>query len=489
MRRFLPVAVAAALVPAAFAASSCATNPVTGARELNFMSEAQEIRLGEQSDPEIQAEMGLYPDQGLQEYVSGVGMRLAKASERPDLPWHFAVVDVPAVNAFALPGGYVYVTRGILAHLDNEAELAGVLGHEIGHVTARHSARAYTRSATASIGVAITSIFVPKARPFMGAVQAGLNLALLKYDRDQELQSDHLGAGYVAKVGWAPAGMSGVLETLGRIGEASDSRGVPNWLSTHPQPADRVTKVAETVETLEAARPASAWIVNRDPYWQHLNGLIYGDNPREGFMRGREFLHPDMRFKLRFPEGWKVQNGKQQVAAAPPNSSGMMLVLQAVPNASGSPLEELAVASMSKSGFALVNGESTQLNRGLAAYHGIYDGQTDNGGVVRVEAAHISHGGRVFLLAGLANQAMFRQAQPYFVDTIKSFAPASEAEVGHVTPHRLGFATVRSGDTWQSIAERGGGVIPASDLAVVNGFAPDSQPPVGKRIKIVTSGD
>ena len=477
------------LILAAFAVSACATNPVTGQRQLNFMSESQEIKLGQESDPEIQAEMGVYPNPALQEYVSGVGMRLAKASERPDLPWHFAVVDVPAVNAFALPGGYVYITRGLLAHLDNEAEMAGVLGHEIGHVTARHSAQAYTRSMTAGIFLAAAAIFAPKTQPFLGAVQTGLSLAFLKYGRGQELQADSLGTGYVATVGWEPAGMSGVLETLGRISAASDSRGVPNWLSTHPQPADRVAKVADTVQTLEATRPASEWTVNRDPYWQHLNGLIYGDNPREGIVRGREFLHPDMRFKLRFPEGWKIQNGKQQVTSAPADTSGVMLVLQMVPNPSGTGLEDLAVASMSKSGFTRVDGESTRLNSGLEAYHGIYDGKTEDGGVVRVEAAHISHGGHVFLLAGMATQAAFQQAQPYFVDTIKSFAPAAESEMGRIQPNRIGFTTVRNGDTWQGIAERSGGLIPAKDLAVLNGSAPDNQPPVGKRIKIVTSGD
>ena len=180
MKRFMPVIAVAALV-----VQACATNPVTGARELNFMSEAQEIQLGQQSDPEIRAEMGVYPNQALQQYVDSVGQRLAKVSERPALPWHFAVVDAAAANAFALPGGYIYITRGLLAHLDTEAEMAGVLGHEIGHVTARDSAAAYTRSTTATIGMVLTSIFVPKARPYMGAVEAGLSLALLKYDRNQ----------------------------------------------------------------------------------------------------------------------------------------------------------------------------------------------------------------------------------------------------------------------------------------------------------------
>jgi predicted Zn-dependent protease len=213
------------LAALALAGMACATNPVTGGKEISLMSEAQEIQLGQQSDPEVRKEMGVYDDPALQQYVQDVGMRLARVSQRPDLPWHFAVVDVPAVNAFALPGGYICITRGLLAHLDTEAEMAGVLGHEIGHVTARHSARAYTRSA--SVGAAVTSIFFPAAEPYAAADQTGL--------------------------------------------------GVPNGLSTHPQPEDRVVKVAETVRTLEATRAASEWTINRDAYRQRLNGLVFGD--------------------------------------------------------------------------------------------------------------------------------------------------------------------------------------------------------------------
>ena len=158
--RFVPALLAAMLVTA------CATNPVTGKRELSFMSEAQEISVGRELDAQVRQEMGLYEDDELQRYVQDLGMRLARSSERPNLPWSFAVVDSPAVNAFALPGGFIFITRGILPYLDNEAQLVGVLGHEIGHVTARHSAQQYTRGMGASLGVLVGSIFVPQIRPF-----------------------------------------------------------------------------------------------------------------------------------------------------------------------------------------------------------------------------------------------------------------------------------------------------------------------------------
>jgi predicted Zn-dependent protease len=475
-------------VLAGLALSACATNPVTGGREFTLMSEAQEIQMGLQADPEVRAEMGVYPDQALQQYVEGVGMRLAEVSQRPDLPWHFTVVDVPAVNAFALPGGYIYITRGLMAHLDTEAEMAGVLGHEIGHVTARHAARAYTRAASVGVGAAVTSILFPSAEPVAAAAQTGLSVLFLKYDRGQEVQSDRLGAEYVAKVGWAPSGMSGVLETLGRISAAADRRGVPNWLATHPQPEDRVAKVAETVQTLEATRAPSEWIVNRDAYRQRLNGLVFGDDPREGVVRGREFIHPVLRFRVRFPEGWTIENGKQQVSAGPPGVGDVAMVLELVPKAVGSTLEDVAVSSMDKAGFTWIAGEATRLN-GLAAYVGVYEGQVKDAGVVRVQAAHISYERQVFLLAGVASEPKYRGVQRAFDDTIRSFSPISTQDAARIKPNRLALTTVRGGETWQAIADRTGGLIPAPDLAVLNGFAANSQPPVGQRIKTVIASE
>ena len=199
MKFALPLVLSATLL------GGCATNPVTGERELSLMSEAQEIQLGQEMDVQVSREMGLYDDPALQRYIQDVGLRLARTSERPNLPWHFAVIDEPAVNAFALPGGYIYLTRGILPFLDNEAELAGVLGHEIGHVTARHAAQQYTKATSAGIGVTLLSIFVPEARPFQSITETALGVLFLKHGRDDELEADRLGVQYSATSGWNPA--------------------------------------------------------------------------------------------------------------------------------------------------------------------------------------------------------------------------------------------------------------------------------------------
>src|SRR5688572_29419566 len=182
----LKLPLAAALLVLAVA---CATNPVTGRRQLTLMSEAQEISIAQEAEPQIKEEMGLYNDPELQRYVNDIGQRMAKISERPHLPWRFTVVDVPAVNAFAVPGGGIYLTRGILPFLDNEAQLAGVIGHEIGHVTARHSAQQYTRQITGQIGLLALGIFVPAARPFGELTGQALGVLFLKYGRDEDRKS------------------------------------------------------------------------------------------------------------------------------------------------------------------------------------------------------------------------------------------------------------------------------------------------------------
>src|SRR5262245_25179065 len=228
--------------------AACATNPATGKREFSLMSEQQEIAIGQENDGEVRREMGFYEDRAWQEYVSGIGLRLSQVCERPSLPWHFAVVDVPAINAFAVPGGYIYITRGILPFLENEAQLAGVLGHEVGHVTARHSSQQYSRSTGAGLGILLGSIFVRAVRPFGQLAESSPGVRFLKYGRDDELQADQLGVRYASRAGWDPSGIPAMLATLGRLDEAADNKGVPNWLSTHPAPENRVQQVQAAVQ-------------------------------------------------------------------------------------------------------------------------------------------------------------------------------------------------------------------------------------------------
>src|SRR5262245_56834893 len=352
------------------------------------MSEAQEIAMGRESDAQVKAEMGLYDDQALQQYVSRVGLQLAKLSERPNLPWQFTVVDQAAINAFALPGGFIYITRGILPFLDSEAELAGVLGHEIGHVTARHSVQQYTRTVGGTLLLGGLGVFVPAARPFGQISEQALGLLFLKYGRDDELQADELGARYAATGGWDPEGVPGMLSTLGRLDEASgDRRGIPNWLSTHPEPLLRVDKIRPTVQKLRAGR--TGFVVEREALLQRVDGVIFGDNPNQGVIRGSTFLHPPLRFRIDFPMKWEVANSPQQVVAKAPDADVFML-LQSVSKPQGSNVQDVALGSMQGAGLRQVEGMRTTIN-GLDAYVGVYEGQIQGLGNVSSRAAHISH--------------------------------------------------------------------------------------------------
>jgi len=476
------------IVPALFlviaTAIACVTNPATGQRQFNILSEGDEVALGKQSDAQIRQEMGLYQDQGWQEYVNRVGQTLAKKSHRPQLPWTFAVVDQTAINAFALPGGFIYLTRGILPFLRDEAEMANVLGHEIAHVTALHGATAYSRQQIAGVGLGIGQILAPPDKQGLFQVaEASLGLLFLKHGRDAELEADRLGVGYAAATGWNPSGMAGMLTTLGRLSEASgSSRGVPNFLSTHPLPADRVEKVAEVAD---AARTSASTRVNAEEFQRRLDGLIFGDSREQGILRGRDFLHPILRFALQFPQGWQVQNGAQQVVAQPEGDQPMAIMMEIIDGGGRNPAQA-GRARMQQAEMVERAGESTTIN-GLPAFVGVYTGGQGNQAIV-ARVAFISHAGRLYQVAGVAAEGAFNQADQAFRQVIGSFRGMSAAEADRVQPARIDFYTVRSGDTWASLAERSGGAVSASALAIMNASSPSSTPRAGTRIRLVIEG-
>ena len=476
--RALGLALGGALLTAA-----CASNPVTGQREVSLISEAEEIEIGRRGDAEIRREMGVYTDDEMQRYVSGIGERIASVSHRPQLPWTFTVLDDQAVNAFALPGGFVYVTRGLLAHLGDEAELAGVLGHEVGHVTARHVSQQYSRSAGGSLAVLLASIFVPGVAPFGDLANVGLGTLFLKYGRDDELESDRLGVEYSTRAGWDPTGVPRFLATLSRL-DALSERGIPNWLSTHPDPGSRVLKAQPIAERLATESPADR---NRDEYLRRVDGLTYGDDPAEGVVRGHQFLHPDMRIGIDFPEGWQVQNAPDQVVARLDGEKALM-VMQAATNARGASLNDAAARHMRGLGFKLESGTIEQRG-GLDTFVGVYTGKAKGVGAVRVRAAHVTVGRQVYMLAGVAPTQEFARVEPEFERALASFRELSSSEAAAVRPNHLAVYVARLGDSWQSIAQRAGkGLVSATRLALMNGFAVNVQPPAGTTLKIVVDG-
>ena len=474
--------------------SACATNPATGKRQISFMSEEKEIAMGRQLDAQVRQEMGLYENDELQRYVQDLGMQIARRSERPNLPWSFAIVDSPAVNAFALPGGFIYVTRGILPYLDNEAQLVGVLGHEIGHVTARHSAAQYTRGMGTSLGVLVGSIFVPEIAPFADLAEVGAGMVFMKFGRDDELQADALGAEYTAANGWDPDEVPAFLTTLARISAVSDRNGVPNWMSTHPQPENRVARVGATVKKVREGGEGS-WVVNRDGYLAHIDGIIFGDDPDEGVVRGNVFLHPPLRFAIEFPQGWDITNSEEQVVAQEPGNK-VFMVLRTIDSRPGSSLDQAALQHMRGSGYKAVDVTSATIS-GMQAVLGTYEGSASGIGKVTARGAHVVLGrpsttvrtGSTFFIGGIAPPDVYGRVVSEFELSIQSFRQLSQDEANAIEPNVLDLYTAREGDTWQSIAQRAGkGIVSATTLAIMNDHAIDEQPSPGDRLKIVVAG-
>jgi predicted Zn-dependent protease len=475
------------LVVGAALASACATNPATGKRQLSLMSEEQELAIGQQQDAEIRKEMGVYSDRRVQEYVTDVGLRLAQVSERPNLPWHFTVVDVPAINAFALPGGYIYITRGIMPFLQDESQLAGVLGHEIGHVTARHASEQYSRSTGAQLGLVLGSIFVPGGAGLAQLGGSGLGLLFLKYSRDDEAQADGLGVRYAARAGWDPSGVPLMLNTLGRIEETSDDRGVPNWMATHPAADDRVQRVQSAVRDAEAG--ATRFTTDRDGYTRRLDGLVFGDSPNQGVVRNGSYLHAGLRLGVDFPRGWPVSNGEAEVVATEAGTS-VQMVLVPVLRPQGRTLEGVARLSMQRAGFRTVSGQDMRIN-GMDAYVATFVGSMQRAGHVTVRAAFLAQYRRVYLLAGIAPEDLFEHAEPVFMKSIESFRSLTAGDAESIRPNIIALYTAQPGDTWQAIAERAGKdkeIVKPTTLAIMNGHRIDDQPQPGEKLKIVVSG-
>ncbi len=362
-----------------------------------------------------------------------------------------------------------------------------MLGHETGHVTARHAARSYTTSASTGAGLAVLSVFVPAARPYQDLASTAFGLLFLKHSRDDELQADRLGAEYAARAGWDPHGLAGMLTTLSRLDEAETrGRGVPGWLSTHPDPGDRVGKAQPAIQQALAEAGGATLLSERESYLRRLDGLVFGDNPEEGVVRGSDFLHAGLRFRLAFPDGWEVTNTERQVAARLPGRE-VYLILQLAERPGGS-IEEAAVASMRRAGFRLVRGEPDEI-QGLRAFVGTYRGRMSGVGDATARAAHIAFDRNLFLIAGLAPAGEFSRVEDDFARSIRSFRPLSQDEARAIRPNRIDFYVVRSGDTWQSVASRaGGGNVRASTLAVMNHYPVNEQPRPGERIKIVVVG-
>ncbi len=467
--RFVSVAVLIVL-------GGCATNPATGKRQLMLVSEGQEAAMGKEADEQFHALYGDFPDQNLQRYVESVARPLAAVSERPSLPWTFRVVDDPQVNAFALPGGYIYVTRGILAHMNSEAELAGVLGHEIGHVTARHSASAQSKQMLGAMGLGVGMILSPTLRQGGDALSTAFGLMFLKFGRDQESQSDELGLRYIVKRDYSPEGMLDVFRMLDSVTGASGGDRLPNWLATHPAPPNRLSDMKKTIQE----QGASGSRLGRPEFIRQLDGMMFGENPREGFFREEAFYHPDLAFRMNFPRDWATQNAKQAVSAMPSSKDAIVQLTMA----QGDP-ESAAAAFARQEGIQAGSTEWGNVN-GLPAASLQFQVQDQQNGVIVGMVTFVKHGANTFQLLGYTTEARYGAYRSSIGSWIKSFARLTDQRILSVQPMRLKIETVRSATTMANLARDWNSPVKVETLALINGVAANASLAPGRLVKRVT---
>src|SRR5216683_3218225 len=432
-------------------ALGCAVNPATGSRQLMLVSESQEIAMGRDYDKEVVASIGLYPDSPLQRWIQQFGARLAATSERPNLPWSFRVVDDPVVNAFALPGGFIYVTRGILAHLNSEAELAGVVGHVVGSIASSDFGR------------------------YAGLASQALGVLFLKYSRDNERQADDLGLRYMRRVNYDPREMPHVFEMLARVSQAQGGGRVPEWLATHPDPENRRGRIEQEIAALPQNFTGVA--VNRDAYLRRLDGVVYGSNPREGYFKENQFFHPELRFRMTFPAGWTTNNGKQAVVAVSPEKDALIEAsLAKEPTA-----DAAARAFLSQQGFTSGYPARTNVG-GLPAVIAGFAATTDNG-TLRGTAVFVEYGGAVYRLLGYAPEARWPAVQATAERALQSFARLTDPAALAVQPQRLDIVRVDQRTTIEEMARKRPSPVPAATLALVNQVEPQTPLEPGRLVK------
>jgi predicted Zn-dependent protease len=461
-----------------FGALSCAVNPVTGKKELSLISEAQEIALGKQTDVEVRQQYGVYSDPEINAYVQSVGNSLVPHTHRPQLAYQFAVLDTPVVNAFAVPGGYIYVTRGILALMGSEAELAVVLGHELGHVNARHSVRRMSEMMLAQVGLIVGSALSETFAQVAGLAGVGVQLLFLKYSRDDERQADSLGVEYARKGVYNPGEMIAFFGSLQKLGDLSGGHALPGFLSTHPLTSERIEKVKQMLtagdQTLE---------VKEMPYLRRVDGLIYGDDPRQGFVESGRFYHPEMAFTFSVPNGWKVINTPAQVILSSPDEKAA-LVLQAEKTA-----EELPAYARKKAdqvqGSQFVGDDNLKVP-GLASVHQIYKVSQQQGKEIGLRLSAIRKGELVYTFSAMAGSSDFSRFNQAFKGSTQSFAHLSDPAFLNRRPNELRLIEATGRQTLQEIFSSAGmkkDIWPS--VAILNGMELAAKPAQGQLIKVV----
>ena len=453
--------------------AACTMNPATGERQLTLMSEAQEIQMGAQTHPEVLAAFGAYDDPEWQAYIQELGAKIAATSERPDLNWTFTVLDDSVVNAMALPGGYIYVNRGILAHFNSEAELVSVLGHEIGHVTARHSVEQMSRAQLAQLGLGVAAIASEDFRQYAGLASQGLGILFLKFGRDDENQSDALGLRYMTRAGYDPYEMPKVFATLDRVSDSQGLRGTPQWLSTHPDPGNRIANIDARIGKLPPEQLQGT--VGRESYLGRLEGIIFGDDPRQGYTIGNTYYHPELAFKIGFPDQWQIINQRQAVGALSPNRDAAVVLT-------------LSEKDSPRAAFEAFFGQEG-IQRGPSRGRNIYsfraiDTQTGQGQAEGLIGYRMVDG-RVYQLMGYTGLETWDSYASGMDRSLKSFSRVTERRYLEVSPATIDVVKLPRSMDLTEFVRRYPSNAEVEQLAIINGVNVDTVMDPGRLVKRV----
>jgi predicted Zn-dependent protease len=442
----------------------CTLNPATGSHQLNFFGEESEIEMGREADAEIVASVGLYDDPLLQDYVQDLGMEIAASSERPGLPWSFKLLDDPSVNAFALPGGYVYVTRGLMTHLDSEAELAATIGHEVGHVTARHGVNQMSKQILASVGLGVAAILDEDIADWAFAGHVGLGLLLLQHGRDDERQADDLGLRYAMRAGYDPRQMEELFGVLEAVSQVEGVGRLPNWLSTHPDPGARRKRVGEQVAKMEGDFANAR--IERDSYLERLDGMVFGDDPREGYFEGNAFLHPGLRFRIDFPDGWETDNQDSAVSAHSPGGNALVQVELSEKETREEAEEEL----FSEEGLKQDRSWENKVH-GLPASWSRFEYE-EEGKELRGTVAFVEHGDGIFQVLALSEAASWSEQREDLEEAIGSFARLDDPRALNARATRVRLIRLKEDMTVEQFAEEFPSDAPIETVAMINHVQP-----------------
>jgi predicted Zn-dependent protease len=465
---------------------SCAVNPVTGKKQIMLMSEAQEVQMGMQYDPQVLATFGEYQNDNLRNFLQQKGTEMGLLSHRPKLEYHVKILDSPVVNAFAVPGGYIYFTRGILAQLNNEAEIMGILGHEMGHITARHSVSQQSKQQLGQLLLIGGMIASEKFAQYAQYAMQGMQLLFLSFSRDNEREADRLGVEYSSRIGYDAHKMADFFEVLNKMNMAESHGGVPTFLSTHPDPGDRYNSVHQMAKAWQDSLKLPAYKVNGDSYLQMIDGIVYGEDPRQGFVEGNVFYHPELKFRFAHPAGWQLENLPTQVNMGPADGKAIMIFTLA----SGASLEEAATNTIKQLNLTLQESKKATVN-GLPALATIckqvqQDQSTGQQQTISVLSYFIQYSGGNYVFHGVSAEAEFGNYFKTFESSMNTFSALTDPAKLSIRPKRIQVKKVlRTGTLASAFSSYGVPQNMMNELALLNNMELNGQVPAGKLIKIV----